>query len=83
MASTKSPTSSWSESPDTNGGQIVRLDLDHRDVDIGIAADPRFAGSIAAVGERHRDLVGVLDDVIVGEDKALIGVKNHAGAGRA
>ena len=47
--------------------QIPRLDLDERDVGIGV--DAEHAGlQAAAVGELHHDPLGVLDDVVVGQD---------------
>ena len=62
-----------------NRGEMVGWDLNDGEVEIGIGAD---AGSLqeAAVGERDRDVVGVLDDVIVGQDQALVGVIDDARA---
>ena len=46
------------------------------------ADDLGFELDVALVAEeRHFDLVGVLDDVVVGEDQALGGVDDEPGAG--
>ena len=41
-----------------------------RDVDVGIGADDSRAQR-AAVGQLHRDPLGAVDDVMVGEDVAV------------
>ena len=38
--------------------------------------------SLRAVGEVDLDLVGVVDDVVVGDDDALLGIDDEAGAER-
>ena len=59
---------------------LAAADLDEGDVVGGEAAHQlgRLGG---AVGEPHRELVGVGDDVGVGEDQAVV-ADDHAGAGR-
>src|SRR5262249_23994308 len=61
-------------------GQVfgIALDLDQRDVGLRVASrDLRL--ELLPVGQLHQDLVGVLDDVVVGEDVAA-GVDDEAGA---
>jgi hypothetical protein len=79
MASTKSPTSRLSESAKVAAASPRRLDLDHRDVGVVVGAD---AGGRqrAAIDEPHRDAVGLVDDMAVGDDEAALGVEHHAGA---
>ncbi len=50
--------------------QVRELDLEHREVAVGIGAHDAGAG-LAAVVERNLDLIGLLDHVVVGEDVAL------------
>ena len=60
-------------------GQAVRVDAQHGEIVGGVLADDlRFDG--LAFFEADRDLHGVLDDVVVGEDRA-VGVDHDAGAG--
>ena len=47
-----------------------RLDLDQCDVGAPVRAD-QLAAQLALVGERHVDVVGALDHVMVGEDVAV------------
>ena len=49
--------------------QLVEVDLEHRDVRFRIGAD-RLGARRAAVAERHLDVVGAFDDVVVGEQVA-------------
>ena len=58
--------------------QLVEVDLQHRDVGIGVGAD-RAGARAAAVAERDLDVVGAVDDVVVGEQVAL-GRDDHARA---
>ena len=61
-----------SESPSTTGSHRRRLvDLDQRDVGLRVAAD-HLGLVLVAVRELDDDLVGVLDDVVVGEDEPLV-----------
>ena len=55
-----------------DGGQVlgVALDLDQREVGLRVAADD-LGLVLLAVRQLHDDLVGVLDDVVVGEDEAV------------
>ena len=55
-----------------HGGKVVPLDLEHRHVGLGIGADHLGLVGLAVVG-RHLDLVGAVDDVIVGHDIAVGG----------
>ncbi len=57
------------------------LHLQHREVGAFVRADDLRAQA-AVVRERDRDLVRVLDDVVVGEDEALLRVDDHARARR-
>ena len=83
MASTRSPTCSASESPKSTGGEPLAavLDAQHREIGARVLED-EVGIELALVGERDLDLVGVLDDVIVGDDEAG-GVDDDAGAERA
>ena len=63
-------------------GEIVGVDLQQSDVGLRIAAH-QLGGELAAILERHRDLVRVVDDVVVGDDVALVGVNDDASAGAA
>ena len=68
MASTWSPTSSWSDSPSTITGSLSSwIFKAWPDRFLGRCRSPRGA---AAVGERDLDLVGALDHVVVGQDVA-------------
>ena len=59
-------------------GQLVELDLEHRQVGVGVGAD-HLAARVAAVVERDVDLVGAFHHVVVGEDVA-VGADDHAAA---
>ena len=50
--------------------QLVELDLEHREVGVGVGAD-HLACARAAVVERDLDVVGALDHVVVGEEVAV------------
>ena len=65
-----------------DGGQVAGRDADDRHVGVRIRAQELgFHG--AAVTEGHRHAVGILDDVVVGQDQALLGIDDHARAQRA
>ena len=70
IAIAQSPTRSWSESPSGSIGRLIALDLDHGDVGLGIGADD-LGLERAAIVERHRDVVGVAHDVVVGQHVTL------------
>ena len=55
------------------------VDLQHGDIGVGIGADDPGAEA-AAVGELHRDALGAVDDVLVGEEMPG-GVDEEPGAG--
>jgi len=55
-----------------NSREVLTIDLDHRDVRGRITADD-LRVELAPVGENHRHLVRVRNDVIVGEDQAILG----------
>ena len=57
----------------------VRLDLEDGEVGLGIGADQPRRHVVAGTQPDH-DLVGVLDDVVVGDDVALRLVDDHARA---
>src|SRR5262249_44753513 len=58
--------------------EVRRVDADHGQVGVGVVADP-LGGVLAAVGEGNLDLNGMVDDMAVGEDKA-VGGEDEAGA---
>ena len=60
--------------------EVAGLDLEHRDVGAGIGADD-FRLQRAVVEQLHGDVRGVLDDVRVGDDVAVLRVDDHARAG--
>ena len=57
--------------------QSRKFDLQQSKVGVGIAAD-QLGGRDAAVGELYLDLLGILDDVVVGGDMPRV-VQDHAG----
>ena len=68
-----------SESPSGAAGRGPRaVDLEQRDVDRRVGADD-LAAERAAVGQRDRDPVGALDDVVIREDVA-VGIDDEAAA---
>ena len=78
IASTMSPTLQRVVVAERDDRQPIGLDLQNREVALGICAhQPRV--ELASVGERDRDLVGCLHDVVVGQDVAISG-GNHSGA---
>ena len=60
--------------------QIVRCHFQHGNVGGLIAADDRCL-QITPVLQRDRDLAGVLHDMRIGDDVALLGIKNDARSG--
>ena len=70
IAHTHSPTRSDSESPSGATGRFLRVDLDQRDVGVGIDAEHARLQA-AAVGKLHHDPLGVLDHVVVRQDLAV------------
>ncbi len=64
--------------PERDGRQRVEVDLEHRQIALGVGADLR-GPHVAAVEQRDPDLVGAFDDVVVGEDVAVL-AHDHAGA---
>ena len=65
--------------PERDPGEPVRRHRDHGEVEIWVAANPlRLQHS--AIGERHCYVVRMLEDVIIGDDKALLRVVDDAGA---
>ena len=83
IAITQSPMRITSELPNFTAVELVRLgiDLQHGDVGLGVGAD-QFGLELGAVGEIDLDLVGVGDDVVVGDDDALLGIDDEARAER-
>ena len=71
---------SLAESPRRICARPSGIDLHHGDVGGRIAADD-LGFEIAAVLQRHGDLGGVIHHVRVGDDVAVLGVDDHAGAG--
>ena len=72
MASTTSPTSTLSLSAMGDGGQVLGVDLDDRDVALRVAAD-HLGRELPAVLQGDLDLVGAVHHVVVGEDVAVLG----------
>ena len=62
-------------------GELFCVDLDHGDVVILVAADDLAVQHVAVV-ERDLDVAGVLDDVVVGEDIAVVGDDEAAASRR-
>ncbi len=60
---------------------VVGIDLEHRDVGRGVGADHLGVDEVAVLLEADLDVLGVADDVRVGDDRALL-VDDEAGAGR-
>ncbi len=81
IAITGSPIRILSESPNfTAGSGLSWLHAQHGEVDLRVLADD-LSLEPEPVAEDHRDLVGVTDDVVVGDDDTG-GVDHEAGAGR-
>jgi hypothetical protein len=59
------------------GQRLDRLDLEHRQISLGIGAD-QFGLEFRAVGEVDLDVVGAFDDMIVGDDDAFLGIDDKA-----
>ena len=82
MASTRSPTSRSSESLKFQGRQRLAFAVDAQHGQVGALVREHDLGlELAPVGQHHGDLVGALDDVMVGHDQA-VRVDDHAGAER-
>ena len=81
MAMTHSPSRSLSESPNATAlSGLSGLHAQQREIALGVLAD-QFGRELGAVVEDDVDLVGVGDDVIVGDDEAGR-VDDEAGAER-
>ena len=70
-AMTSSPTFSLLLSPRGKRRIACVVDLDHGHVGLGVGAD-HLRGRLGAVVERHGDLLGPVDDVVVGQDVAAV-----------
>ena len=57
-------------SPKRDGGQVLQVHLKNRQIGVGIGTD-QVRRHAPAVGQRHRDLVAGLHDVVVGQDVAV------------
>ena len=77
IASTTSPTLSGFLSAMVMLGRFDAVDLEHRQIGFGIAADHARVDH-AAVVQHDSDFLGALDHVIVGDDIA-VGAHDHAG----
>ncbi len=74
IAITQSPTRIFDESPKVDGlERLLRLDLEQREIGLGVVAEDLDDLQLGAVGEVDDDLVGALDDVIVGDDRGRRG----------
>ena len=62
-------------------GQTGGLNLDHRDIGIGIRTN-RLRFKRAAIAKDHGDLIGTLDHMVIGQDQAALGIHDHARAQR-
>ena len=81
IAITGSPTRTLSESAKVAERQrSSAVDLDQREVGVRILAD-HLGRQLAAVLQGDGDLVGAVDDVVVGDDQAVV-VDDEAGAHR-
>ena len=78
IASTTSPTSSVSERPSADLGQVGQVDLQQRELGVRILADELRHGD-SAVGQLHENLVGVADHMPVRDDVACA-IDDDAGA---
>ena len=72
IATTSSPTCTWSESPSSMVGKARALDLEHGEVAARRGAE-HLGGELLPVGEVRLDLVGAFDDVVVRDDDAVGG----------
>ena len=71
IAITQSPTSARVAVAELDEGQIAAgVDLEHREVGLVVGAD-ELRRQPRAVGQEHQDLVGALDDVVVGDDQPV------------
>jgi hypothetical protein len=69
IASTTSPTAVHRNCDHRKALAVGLLDAQHRKIGAGIL-EHDIDGKFALVGERNLDLVGAVDDVIVGDDQA-------------
>ena len=70
-AMTSSPTRTLSLSPSGSCGQVAGVDLDQREVALLVGADD-LGVELALVGEADLHRLGVVDDVVVGDDEAVV-----------
>ena len=77
----KSPTRTLLEVSDRNGRRLVRLDLQGGDVDGRILAQ-QLAVELPAILQDDLDLLGLLDDVEIGQHQPACGIDDDAGAVR-
>ncbi len=63
-----------------NREMFLRLDAQDREIDGRILQDD-LAGKFPTIGECNLDVIGIFDDVVVGDDEAILR-KDHAGAQR-
>ena len=83
IAITQSPTRILSESPNFTAVSLWPFGSTLSTArSVLVSVPTSVALSVDAVGEIHLDLVGVGDDVVVGDDDALLGVDDEAGAQR-
>ena len=68
----------FERAPSVIAGRFGSVDLDHREIGLGIGAD-HLGGRLAAVGQRDLDFIGRFDHVVVGQDVAFR-ADDHAGA---
>ncbi len=62
-------------------GQVLRRDADQRDVGVAVRAE-ELGLDRAPVRQCHLYVIGVVDDMVVGQHQALLGVDDHARAQR-
>ena len=51
-------------------GQILGFNLHHGDIGLGVASQ-HLTGELTVVGEAHRDLVGAVDHMMIGENQTV------------
>src|SRR5699024_696497 len=61
--------------------EIFSVDLNHGKIRVGILAD-KLGVEFAPIVEAHGYRLGVIHHVVIGDDDALVGINDDAGAGR-
>ena len=83
IAITQSPTFMLVRRAERDSRQrLLRRHLEQREIGLGVLAEHLVDLELRAVVEVDDDLVGAVDDVIVGDDQAFLAVDHEAGAER-